>query len=131
MIGFVSGSRTARRIALLAAALSLAVAAAAGARQPAGAVGAGVNVGEGVEVRLVPTRGLDLAQPEDLKRLHHRIDAAIDGICGAVWNEGLDRRMRLDACREMAARSAAPQVDALVHRDVEYAAARASMRRRG
>jgi UrcA family protein len=124
MIGFISGSRTARRIALLAAALSLALAAAAGARPPAG-------TGEDVEVRLVSTRGLDLAQPAEIRRLRNRIETTIDAICGQAWNESLERRMRVAACRQMAARSAAPQVDALVHRDSEYAAARASLRRGG
>ena len=39
---------------------------------------------------------------------------------------GLDERMRVDTCRRHSVRIAQPQVDALVRRDVQFAAARAA-----
>jgi UrcA family protein len=109
--------------ALVAAVVAaLALPAAARAQSPA--------AGDAVKV-YVPTHGLDLAQANDLRRLRHRIEAAVDRICGDAFDPALDRRMLADTCRRRAARFAEPQVEALVRRDAEYAAARASARRAG
>jgi UrcA family protein len=109
--------------ALVAAAVAaLALPAAARAQAPA--------AGDVVEVH-VPTRGLALARSDGLRQLHRRIEAAVDQICGDAFDPGLDRRMLVDTCRRHAVRGAEPQVDALVRRDVEYAAARAAARAAG
>jgi UrcA family protein len=79
----------------------------------------------------VHTHGLDLAQPRDLRQLRHRIDVAIDQICGEPWNMGLNERMRVDTCRRHSVRIAEPQVEALIRRDVQYAADRAVARPAG
>jgi UrcA family protein len=79
----------------------------------------------------VPTQGLNLAQSADLRRLRHRIDLAVDQICGDPWNMGLDESMRVDVCRRHIVHSAEPQVDALVRRDVQFAAARTAARPAG
>ena len=107
-----------------AAAAAFALPAAAKSQVP------GVAAGE-VEVRHVPTRGLDLAQPGDRKRLRHRIGAAVEELCGDGWYEGLERRMLAEACRRNAAFGAEPQVAALVRRDVQFAEARAALRPAG
>ena len=112
--------------AVLAAAAAAALALPAAARSQA----PGAAAGE-VEVRHVPTRGLDLAQPGDRKRLRHRIGAAVEELCGDGWYAGLARRMLAAACRRNAGLSAAPQIAARVRRDVQFAEARAAARRRG
>ena len=106
-------------LVVAAAAAALALPAAARAQTPGG------NAPD-VEMRRVATRGLDLAQREDRSRLHRRVGAAIEQLCGEAWYEGLDRRMLVDACRRNAALSAAPQIAALVRRDVQLAEARAT-----
>jgi UrcA family protein len=106
-------------------ALLVAAAAAAFALPAATRAQAPVAPGDLVTV-YVTTHGLDLAQSADLRKLHHRIDLAIDQICGEPWNMRLDERMRVDTCRRHSVRIAQPQVDALVRRDVQFAAARAA-----
>jgi UrcA family protein len=110
-------------LAVAAALAAVAVPAATRAQVPAAAAD--------VEVRHVSTRGLDLSQPNDLRRLHRRVAAATEQLCGEAWYEGLERRMLVDACRLNATLSAAPQIAARISRDVQYAEARAAARRAG
>ena len=112
-------------LALLAACAASAVLITAAAKaQPPGSSGDVVTMA-------VPTRGLDLSLATDRTRLRHRVDTAVRALCGDPMPMELDRWMVRQACREAAFRNAAPQVDALVQRDTEYAAARAAARRAG
>ena len=98
-------------VAVLAACAASAVLITAAAKaQPARASGDVVTV-------VVPTRGLDLAQPKDRSQLRHRVDVAVRQLCGDPAPQQLDRWMLRQACREAAFRNAAPQVDALVRRE--------------
>jgi hypothetical protein len=52
-------------------------------------------------------------------------------LCGDPAPEQLDRWMLRQACREAAFRNAAPQVDALVQRDSQFATQRVAARPAG
>jgi UrcA family protein len=79
----------------------------------------------------VSTHGLDLSLAADRKQLDHRVHVAVRQLCGDAGPEELGRAALIEACREIAFRSAAPQVDALVRRDVQYAALRTAARNAG
>jgi UrcA family protein len=114
---------SARGLALVAACAASAVliTAAAKAEPPA----------SGVATVVVKTRGLDLSLATDRKQLTRRIGSAVRQLCGDPAPEELGRWALMQACREAAFGSAAPQVVALVRRDTEYAALRAGARRAG
>jgi UrcA family protein len=96
--------------------LALAAACAASAILITAAARAQAPDPDGVETRVVSTRGLDLSQSDDRMRLQRRVDAAVGQLCGEPSPIELDRWMARDA---------------LVQRDTEYAAARAAARRAG
>jgi UrcA family protein len=109
---FLTKSRITEPVAL-ALAMSLAAPAAAQA-----------VVQSEVVVRYVSTRGLDLANPADVKHLRRRVEVAVTKICGVSSQADLLGGTLIDNCRRIAARSAEPQIAARIQRDTEYAAAR-------
>ena len=113
--------RRPRALAAACAASAVLVTVAANAQPPAPAV----------ETVTVTTRGLDLSLAADRKQLDHRVRVAVRQLCGDAAPAELGRAALIETCRETAFQSAAPQVDALVRRDIQYAALRAGTRSAG
>lgn len=75
------------------------------------------------ERRIVSTRGYDLSDPADLRRVKRRIEWAVIAVCQPV-SPGLHGVMLAQRCRHAARMSASAQLASLLDKDLPRAGAR-------